>query len=344
MDVTDPTNDAGENSLTDTSSGQILDAWQLGTFLFVYKDNSTWAVNFIGGRFIFDFKQVMSSSGILTTDCAKALPVKNSRQGSKIFAVTGDDIILHDRQSAESIVEKRWRRHLQRDIDATNYERSFVVINERFNEAWFCYPENGETDVTKAMMYNYADNTITERDLPELDWIGRGVIAEDPSETWDSSVGTWDEQIGTWNGENFPALRDLLLCDATNTKFYKDNEGTTFAGADIPSLVEKTGIVITGRNNFGDPVSNLSHRKLLVRAWIRARGSAFNVSIGGHDTQDDPIDWSEPRLFTPGVDRYVDFDCPKSGVFLAFKLEATGGAGWQLQNYDLKIELLGEVD
>ncbi|KKL76808.1 hypothetical protein LCGC14_2041240, partial [marine sediment metagenome] len=54
-DDTDATKDAGEVELADSQAGIIQDALGLRDILLIYKDNSIWGMQHIGGQFIFRF-------------------------------------------------------------------------------------------------------------------------------------------------------------------------------------------------------------------------------------------------------------------------------------------------
>lgn len=52
-DPSDPTKDSGEFDLSDVNAGAIVEAFPLRDAFVIYKENSTWAMRFIGGQSIF---------------------------------------------------------------------------------------------------------------------------------------------------------------------------------------------------------------------------------------------------------------------------------------------------
>ncbi len=337
-DEADATKDAGEKSLTDVQAGGILEAWSLADTLMIYKTGSVWSMRHVRGLFIFDFKQVFETIGVLATHCVKVIPRKKQH-----FVVTGDDIIVHNGIEAESVIDRRMRKYLSNLIDTDNFERSFVVTNVSSNEMWFCFPTTGNTTPDHALIWNYVDGSITERDLPPTTFISLGIVSEAESKIWDSAVGTWDAQIGTWDDSKFSKQAfDLLMADPSATKLHLVDRGNDFNGASIPAHLERTGLAIVGRDRQGEPKVDFVNRKVIGRIWPKATGGPFTVKIGSQEIEDGPVTWSAGQTFTPGVDRYIDPAEPVAGLFMAVRFESTGtGAQWILSGYDLEVEVLG---
>jgi len=87
-DETDTAKDVVETELSDAQAGIIQDGETLRDIFVIYKDASTWGMQFIGGRFIFRFFKIFDSTGILTQRCV--VPLVN---GSFHFVAAGANVI-----------------------------------------------------------------------------------------------------------------------------------------------------------------------------------------------------------------------------------------------------------
>ena len=340
-DETDATKDVVEFELTDSQAGVIQDAKVLGDILIIYKDNSTWGLQHTGGFGIFKSFLIFEESGILTQRCVGVTP-----KGNKHFVATGDDIIVHsgNRASIESVVDSRMRKFINSTLDTGNFGRSFVTRSRRLSEMWFCYPEVGATFPTLAIVWNSVTGAIGVRELDNLAFIANTVVEDtgitDP--TWDADSEAWDLDATTWGQrEFFPQGIDQLAMDPTNTKLYQIDNTNKFAARDMTVLLEREGIALIGEDRLGNPKVDFTNRKLYKRIWVKAEGSPFNVSLGAQEELGGAIAYAPSKVFTPGVDSYLDFAV--SGRLGAVKFESSGDVAWELHGYDLEVELLGEL-
>ena len=338
-DHTDETKDAGEVELTDVYAGGLVDGIPIGNVFVVYKENSAHILRYSNSRFVFQRDPLFPTTGILSLHCVAEIPVKG-----QVFLATGEDIVVHGLQRGEiqSLLDNRNRRTLNADIDTVNIKRSFCVSNEREKEMWFCYPEIGETWPTKALIWNYTDNTITFRDLEEVSFITNGIIQTAETVDWDSMVGNWDADPDTWSANLLGAAsQNMLMCLPEVTQMRKVDTGDDFTGMDIDAFIERTDLAVIGVDRRGQPMVDVGVIKLINRVWVKARGAPFNVQVGAQEEEGGVIVWSSEELFTPGVDRFVDFFEPVSGRFIAIRFLSLGGLEWKVEGYDLDLEVLG---
>jgi hypothetical protein len=167
-DVTNPAVDAGELDLPDVDSGTLVDMLPLGSNMYLYKESAIWRMRYVGGQQIFDVGQAawLTTSGLLGPRC-----VCVTGDGQKHVFATQDDIMWHNGNTVQSILNKRQRTRLQNEIDTNFFFKSFMFANPFNNEVWFCYPAAGsaDSDPFKALILNYktagGDSfTITEAD------------------------------------------------------------------------------------------------------------------------------------------------------------------------------------
>lgn len=205
-DYTSTSNEAGRTVLAE-AGGAIVDAQQLRDLMAIYRENSIWVAEPIGGTFVFRFRGVSETAGLFSPRCVGVV-----KDGDWHFAAIQEDFVVFNGQTVESIAHRRVRR-LFASIDTTNYRKSFVVVNRRLNEAMFCFPEAGSACPNVAAVWNWRENVWSMRDLQCPTHINQGIVETSVSTpTWDTSTLTWDEQIGDWDSSNFnPAVRDLLV-------------------------------------------------------------------------------------------------------------------------------------
>ena len=334
-DETDATKDAGENQLADSESGFIFDGRQLRDIFVIYKENSTWGMLFIGGSFVFRFFKILGQSGVLTSNCIGVLG-----NGARHFVPTSDDVIIHDGQQAQSVLDRRMRRFLSTTMDTTNFNRSFTVANSVDDEMWFCFPESGQTWPNLALVWNWKDGTVSVRELANASFIATGEIVEDTDETWDADTQVWDDDASVWDQlRHRPQEKRLLQADPVNTRLHFLEDTEQRDGSNFLSYVERTGLALVGRDRQGNPKVDFEARKLVRRMRPKMRGGPVEIRVGAQDFIDGPINYSSPVTFTPGVDEYVD--ACVSGRLIATRFEANADVSWELDGYDLDVELLG---
>jgi len=337
-DETDPTKDAGENELADTEAGVIQDAETLRDILVIYKDHSTWGMQHIGGIFIFRFFKIFTSSGILTQRC-----VQTVNNGAQHAVATQDDLIIHDGTVAQSVFDKRWRRFYQQTLDPDNFDRSFVQTNPRESELWLCFPQVGQIRPDTAIVWNWKDNSIGVRDLPDAAYIARGIIDETaPGSTWADHTEAWQANLDEWGGTAFKKqIQELLICDPTNTKFFRVDNTNQFNTANMNSFIERKGLAIAGVDRAGQPKVDFGSRKLVKRIWPKMEGGPVTVRVGTQERAEDMITYGPSQVFTPGVDDFLDVSV--SGRLIAVRFESNTDVGWNLEGYDLEVEVTGQL-
>ena len=341
-DHTDATVDSGRAELTDVKAGVLRDGETLDQLFIMYKDSSTHSLQFIRGQFIFKRATVFTNTGILAQRCVNILPVGDNKPTRHVVA-TGDDIIFHNARTAESILDKRMRKFLNSNLDSTNYGRSYMTIDKRNDEALFCFPENGESFPSLAIVWNYKDDTLGVRDLINAAFINAGVISETAeSGTWDDAIGSWDDGVGPWNEQQFnPQEVDLLQCNPIDLRFLHLNQTNQFNDVNFNSVLERTGLAIVGVDRNNRPVINVTKRKLATRIWPRMSGGPVDIQLGAQEEIGGTVTWQAAQTFTPGSDNYLDFTA--NGRLLALKIASSADVAWAMEGYDINVEDLGEI-
>ncbi len=158
-DSINPATDSREFDLAETSDF-LVDQLTMGDVNIIYKETSTWGMQFIGPPFFFRFWKILSTSGLLHRDCVVNVPMGH-------VVVTQDDIIVHGGQidGQRSILSAKLRRWLFSSIDVNNFFNSFLLSSPLQDQVYFCFPEIGETNATQAVVWNWREQSCGVRDL-----------------------------------------------------------------------------------------------------------------------------------------------------------------------------------
>lgn len=336
-DETDTTKDTGEYPLSD-SKGGILDMLPLHDVNVIYKEHSTWGMQFTGGPFVYRFYKIFSNVGMLTQRCV-------AEHKGNHFVVTEDDIVVHDTRHVQSVLDNRMRRWLHNIIDPTYYRRCFVINNKRAKEMWFCFPENNETECTMALIWNWKDNTVFVRDLPNILDGNVGLVDVPGGTTFNDLSGTFNEQTQAFDaGVPSRSVEALLLAkyDVTTPVLYKGDSTAQFAGTSFLSKVERQALPLVGSGKRGEETFDIQSYKTVRAIWPHfdaQAGTTLNVYVGAQSDFATGVQWNGPFPFVVGTDQKID--CLVTGRIISIRYEATTNVDWSLQGYDVDVEFRG---
>lgn len=339
-DPTDPTVDAGQLQLTDVEGGNIMDGLMLGNAFVVYKQTSTHIIRFSGGSNFFSPDLLFASSGILATGCVCAIA-----KGVKHFVVTEDDVIIHSgTKDVISVADDKVRERIFSDIDPENRDRCFVVNNEKRSEVSFCYCSSGAVHPNRQAVYNYVKDTWTF-----LHFVGtsaaQGLVTGSDTTTWNGNLtDLWDED-GSDKPWSDNEGRGIVVADFENGVLRQLDTGNTWDPASAGHFVERRAQAMVGRDRQGQPKVDYRVNKLVHRVWPKITGlGQVNVYVGAQEDFDTEVVWSDPMLFDPSVNKYVDVYPPVNTKLPAFKFEAVdSNVPWQLEGYDVDMSLVGNL-
>lgn len=340
-DIADPTRDAGEVTLADTE-GFIVNQLAFGDANLIYKEDSVYSMQWVGGEYIFDFKRLFKENiGLLMPNglCSFTPPGKGVHH--MVFAP--NDVIIHDGRSVTPIFEGRMRKWLFANLDSNNFKNTFIINNIQMKEIWICFPLVGSTWPNCALIWNYANNTTSIRDLPNATCAAIGQITEVSSGqtqvSWDADLGSWDADTSTWGSSAYQPVTSRLLMGslAGGRKTYVMDLGMQFEDFNYNSFVERTGLTIVGQTQ-GKTIEDSEIVKLLTEVWMRVQGNVgtvLNVFVGVQDDRGESPVWHGPYPFIVGVDKKVN---PLvSGRIVSVRVESDAASNWQLHGYDLNI-------
>lgn len=325
----DATQDAGE---FDIGEGQdpIVDGLGLKDSLIVYKESSTYALDYIGGAFILKARKVSGMSGLLNMNCAVEF---EAGFGAAHFAVTGSDVVIHDGYSARSVLDKKARRSFFQSLDVANKGRVFCFKNPFLNEIYVAYPQVGATWCDRALVYNYVDNTVTFRSLPNVTHAAYGPVDNSLAGNWAQDAAPWESDLTAWNGPDYTPDTARVMMGSADNKLYLLDASASFNGALPDAYLERTGLT------FDTPERIKLINGILPRITGN-QGGTVNVRLGWAANPGDAPTWNAPVPYTIGqtirVDDFV------AGRYLALRFETGTAYSWRLDGLDVFVEDAGE--
>lgn len=319
-DETDATKDAGETDLAE-GFDQIIDGLQLRDSFMIYKEQSVWRMDYIGGPFVYRFSKVGGISGTMNRNCIVELDGQH-------LVLTSSDVVVHDGQKATTVLDKMTRRFLFQDIDTTYIHLCFVFKNPFLNEVFVCYPSVDSTVCNKALVWNYKDNTCSFRSLPSVNHANYGPVDTSLSGTWAGDPDVWEADTSIWGGPELVPFTTRVLMATSDSKLLMLDNSASFEGAIPSAYLERRGLSMDAPD-----------RIKLVRG-IRPRilgntGQTVNIQIG---SSDDP--YANPTYSTTmshTIGSTVANDCFVTGRYIAVRFSTGTAYSWRLDSYDLDV-------
>lgn len=325
-DYTDPTNQAGITELGQTGD-LLVDALSLRNSLMIYKEFHTWKADYSGGLDVFSFQQVFSQAGMLTENCA--IDFSDTH-----LVLTDSDVIVHDGNSAKSILSKRLRRNFMSRINVNRFRRCFVAADLRNKEILVCIPENGYNWPNLALVWNWDADTLYYRDLGGTKTYGtHGTIPSGTTQTFDADAGAFDAATDSFDVDSYnPSSLKLVWLDAAAPKAYQDDTGETFDGTAMQVYGERASIP------FSIDLEQVFRVLAVIPFITGTAGDTFDIYIGTRQAIDDPVNYSGPYTFTLGTDTKVH--CRLSGRLIDIRFSYTGAQSFRLSKF--RIETYAE--
>lgn len=322
-DETDPALLAGEFDISE-GNDIVVDGLQLRDSFIVYKERSTFRLDYVGGQSIF--KQVkLFDHGVMGLNCVVEVDGKH-------LVLTQNDVILHDGQNAVQILDKTTRRGFLDEISSTYRDRCFVSKNPFLHEAYIFYPAGQEsTTCNKALVFNWVDGTVSFRSFSSINCAAYGpysLTSDVSNNPWSGVSETWAAYASTWN--NFANLSDRpgLILGSANLKLYTVDSAFTDDGAAITSYMERKGL------SLGMP----EKMKLVRGLRPRVRGESGKTIYFKVGCQSDPFEepqWTDPVPFTIGQTVAIDLFC--TGRYISVRVESGDALTWRLDSYDIDV-------
>ena len=320
----DPSIDAGEIDLSETPGG-VVDGLALGDTFVIYTTDAMYAMSYIGGQYIWQFRRLPGEVGLLARGCVCNIPTGH-------LLLTLGDVVMHSGTGPQSILTGKMRRWLFSQIDETYSDRCFVVSNPALNEAWVCYPETGQSVCTKALIWNWVDNTFSLRDLSSVTCGTSGQYEYTSGASWASDAAAWDTDITAWSASDIALTQSRFLLGTTGPKLLGIDIGNDFNGTTYTAKVERTGLAFDAPDSV----------KLIKAVYPRidgTTGSTLYIQAGGAMDVEGSYTWSDPIPYVIGTTYRADLFV--SGRFLAYRVYSTDAFDWRIKSLDMDIQTMG---
>lgn len=324
-DETDATLDAGEYELSDTP-GDIIDGLPLGDSFIIYKDDSIYIMNYVGTPYIFSFKLLSPTIGLLSKEAVAEF------EGGHFFMGNSDFYVCNG-QTVTPMLSNRLRRTVFDELNGDNYQKCFVAADYVRNEMMACYPAGSSTVANKALIWNWKDNTFSFRDLPDTSHINSGIVEITAGATWDAATLTWNADSDPWGATNYDnVIKNIVFADVTNTKIFRDNKGNKKNTATMSAYIERSGY------DLGDPQSIKFVSAVYPQLEVSGNNTV-NVYIGRQMSTEEGITWEGPVAFNPNSQSKVS--CRVSGKYFGIKVESDTDIDWKLHGLAFEVQKKG---
>lgn len=334
-DEADPTTSAREAEIGD-SDDFIVDCLPLGDVNIIYKNNSTWMMQLNAeSQEVFHISKLFAGSGILAQRCACAIPNGH-------VVLTTNDVIFHNGSSYNSIISSANRKWLFKKIDNTKYTKCQVIHNSIFSEVWICFPESGSFYCTKALVWNYVENTWGVRDLPNTNEITpiQFSLATGNIDTLTNSINSYTQPVDSLTGGsavltlfNDSAPKIISVSPGTSTFNVFDSAVNTDAGTAIISNVSRENLWL------GDLTTYKTVRTIYPRAEIVGASPTIDCYVGTSNQVGETVDWHGPYTFTAN-DYKIDIPFV-SGRLISIKFMSTTDVAWKINGFDVEFVING---
>lgn len=340
-DHTDPTNNAGENPLSQMTTA-IKDALPLDQRMIIYSTDQVWFQEQTGGQDVFRFGRLFPQGGIINTNCV----VEVERQH---FVFGANDLYVHDGVSQRSIAEGRVRDFVFGALKQEKAQYCFVAHNPVLNEVIFAFhsvdPDarwQGVEFCNRGAVYNYRHDTWSFIDLPNV--IGASLAAFDNSPTYQDIEGTFQTAGGNFrtlfdDAQEYIVFLGVGVDDLglTESRLYGLDllDGGTMpypvqGEVMLPAYARREGIDL---DEVGGEVRGY---KMLKGIWPQAKVSdpsgTLEWRFGGADYPSIAPRWSPKVTQQPQEQHRVD--CRVSGRYVAYEVTSPEGLDFVLTGFD----------
>jgi len=316
-----PTNDAGDVLVADTP-GKCVDGLPLRDIFVIYKEFSTYVLQYVAGEYVFTARKLFLSSGIQSNNCIAEI-------NGEHWVLTSNDVIHHDGQTFQSVVTNTVRNALIGSINPQKIKQCCIVSRHNKQQIWVCIPTANNAWLNIAYTINTELGSVGVRDLPNASFVARGVVSKVTADTWDSDAGAWDDDTSFWNQQAYSPNEDSILMAVSDvSKLFSVDTVSSANGADIPAYLERTGL----------PIGDFLQRKIMTRIVPRlegAIGTTIYIRLGSQAIFDAPVAWSNPIPYVIGTD--IQVSAFAEGRLLAVRFESSGTEVWRLHSYRVEF-------
>ncbi|MEK1928304.1 MAG: hypothetical protein AAAC47_00675, partial [Pararhizobium sp.] len=327
-----PTNDAGDMSFA-VPGGPILDLLSIRDQVFVSKSNYTGAMQYTGGQYVFQRRDVFPNIGIFATGA-------QVEYGGVVYMLSGAiELIRHDGNAPQNLSLGSYQDYIRKAINMEFPASVFLYRDQDEGQIVIAYPAGATDACTEGLAYEGATGDICPRDLPNVYSVGVGLTAITPS-TWDPDLEAWDLDNTSWN-EAMSGFLPAHICYGTADGMVEEGQGDGLwvggASQPIAAFCERTNL------DFGE----WGRTKIFMDFWPIADGAIdglMTYKFGTADTANDPVTWSYQQELPVNDSGKQDLDAfGLNGRLMAYGFASNGGGAWRSCCVKILARLGGKV-
>jgi hypothetical protein len=307
-------------------------------------------MEYVGGTFIFNFRQLFVDAGIMSQNCVVQIEGKH-------YCFGPFDIYVHDGTSKQSICDERVKDFIFGSLNNQAADVCFVHHNPTLNEVMFCY-QSGDQYVAfpqanrcnRAAVYNYRNDTWAFMDLPN---VSAGAVANvDSVATYATSTttyaltgGTYYQQSDSFDKHSLMVGETLTADGLTSDKLYGldlSDEGQIAFQLDTeaskPILLERTGIDLD-EAGLGANQYVVCTRIYPQADTVNTADTTLTFEFGASDIPKSTPAYSSSQVFDIATDHKIDSRA--AGRYLSYKVSFTDNKDFELSNFDLEVTATG---
>lgn len=345
-DPANPNYVSGENPIGEMTSA-IRDGLTLGSVMILYTADQVWAMEYTGSTFVFNFRRLFRSGGIINTNCVVEVDAKH-------FVFGDDDIYVHDGYTQQSLADGKVRRYVYGTIDRARLQSCFVIHDSVANLIYFCFPSKEQglpfqatQFCNRAAVFNYRSNTWTFMDMPNvvggtsinLVLSSNEYLKDGPtvSELYDTSSGLFSGTAPRLTA--FLGVPDVSNGLTAARVYALDLPATNMIRLEPHPETLKTAFVERRGIDLDDPGLQLplrSYKTIDCMFPLVESANAVRWLVGAADKPNDNPVWYSDRIFDPSADYKLDMRV--SGRFLAYRIEMPGPLNFRLSGFDAEVK------
>lgn len=349
-DPDNPNTSAGENAL-DQISTPIVDGLAMRQLFLIYTETSIWGMEPVGGTDVFQWQQLFSTGGLIAPNCVVEVDGLH-------YCFGPTDIYKTDGTTKISIVDKRNREAIYRNLNVQAGESCFVQYIPHMYSVLFCYQTGdantwgGGNGCNMAALYDIANDTWGFVALPNV--TGMTMANADTVYTYSSLPsgatyanfgGSCYDQQNTYRKSPMAVSQALPVVAGGNQQVITNSRllGYDFMTlgwmgykylpeVNQPAYVERTGIAL---DQLG---SNLTTYKRIRRVFplVTCYDSIpVEVQIGYSNTPSGAVTWGPLTTFDPAVSYKVD--TITGGRYLAIRFTVPTAVDFEIAGFDCDV-------
>jgi hypothetical protein len=346
--ATYPSSSAGENTLADMI-GPIVDGEPLKDRLFIFGQDETWYMEYVGGNDMFKFDRQFDK-GCVNANCAV---VVDSIQ----YVFGPNDIWAHDGVTEKSMAQDRVRRFIYEGMKNSAKSSFFVAHHPEQTEIHFCYvsddrfvrfPSDKGTGCNRAAIYNYASQVWYFADLPYVTHATQ--LAINIPRSFDATSMTFDSLGGSFSAQAGETKLQYLVGSDQNTTYGLSCSLKTFARYSSTSTSfpidapANTGALLYREGlDLDELQAELRGYKLCSSLWPQIRidpnAQPLVFTVGSCDHPNAVPIWGNTQTYD---NTWTKLDHNIAGRFLAYKIEQSDYLPFSMSGFDFDLTLLGK--